>query len=1148
MSSFNVYPAFAEESDEAEEELVEESEPEVMPEAEEIPEEVVLPEELVFPEADEDPGVEAVAEDSDEEDVNETNEKSDNKSDEEAVKEIKEEEEKIEATEDDPEATDKPGKANGDGLKIEDSTEEAEDVLVGGIPSDALIGNDDGYCMWYIDPSWTLHIRHSDYSDSSDAYVNLTTYGYYSDVRYSVPWGNYGPYAEKIVIEDTLHFGTGSAAYLFYNTPDVTEIEGLEKLDMSSAVDTQCMFNQCGVRSLDVSGWDVSNVTNMSYMFSSATKLTSLDLSNWDTSNVTDMSGMFYNDELLQSVKMPRNTGNVTTMYNMFAECDSLTDPGVSNLDTSSVTSMSRMFMNCFKLTELDLSSFDTSNVTSISKMFAMDYPTNLEKVILGPKVDSHFKNCALWDGASGVYVSNNGEGPSDSNYVGRPDDLYAYQADESNRTGNNTYRLCDVISYDPNGGTWSDGSDTVKLTYVAVGERWDMITEQPTKSGENFVGWDRFRDETGSLYDLKTSFVSSGWEYYTFYADWGGKDRIAYDTLNDSVNGAIFATVDVSGSNAPAFTCEFSIKALDYAPAPTNSTASVSFSGEGSQVIDFGTITFMRTGTYRYEITQSSADTDGWVHNNGKKIVTVTVSSNEAGEAYISSLNGVEFRNCYMGSILTKDLTEAYKADATQRNHQQSTADEEALYKSAQWTNKSNGEGQIDIVYNNTYSDSSSTTAVYIFTNCTAHGFSADLAKKNIKFLLGYYDTVVAVCSMKTKRSTDSDVSYEKFVFKSSDGDDEINNQLSQYLSNINFDIDMHLSAVGQLACFDACLDQFDPDAVFFSYDGGRGFDYANDMIAQGIFGMSKELFDQSEFPEPVLKHYDKTLQKLAELMKKREFYIMIAEGSNSYSDVSKDYDTLATSSRELKNLAYLAMMTIDPVTMSTAEGRDEIKEAINSTDDGINLRNYVNENLLMTYGTEVYSYSQEMEKTLTMKVGEKYSVTDVVEPRFSISGDITVTVPIKDSEGKYKVLTKDEDYTLTIADDADSGGKKVTVNFLKWDGYPAKITIPITLKDISKGFFDSNDWFDNTNVGDAYATVTDVIYNGTTQQEEDQTPVQSIKVSPPQLYLSNVPDLPILPTAGGDGMGIYTVFGAALVLAGLSVLRAKRRYEHKK
>jgi LPXTG-motif cell wall-anchored protein len=781
--------------------------------------------------------------------------------------------------------------------------------------------------------------------------------------------------------------------------------------------------------------------------------------------------------------------------------------------------------------------------------MLAMEFPTNLEKVILGPKVDSNFKNCGLWKGASGVYVSNNGEGPSDSNYIGSPDDLYAYQADESNRTGNNVYRLCDVISYDPNGGTWSDGSDTVKLTYVAVGERWDMITEQPTKSGENFVGWDRFRDETGSLYDLKTSFISSGWEGYTFYADWGGKDRIYYDTFNDSVNGAIFATVDVSGSSAPAFGCNFTIKALDYAPEPTNSTATVDFSGEGDQIIDFGTITFMRTGVYRYEVTQNSADTDGWVHNNGSKIVEVTVSRNdETGEAYISSVNGVQFYNCYFGSILTKDLKAQDKADATQRNHQQSTAGEEALYKSAQWTNKSNGEGQIDIVYNNTYSDSSSTTAVYIFTNCTAHGFSADLAKKNIKFLLGYYDTVVAVCSMKTKRSFDSDVSYEKFVFKSSDGDDEINNQLSQYLGNINFAIDMHLSAVGQLACFDACLDQFDPDAVFFSYDGGRGFDAANDMIAQGIFGMSEETFDQSEFPEPVLRHYDQTLQKLAALMKKNEFYIMIAEGSNSYSDVAEDYDTLATSSRELKNLAYLAMMTIDPVTMSTAEGRAEIKEAINSTDNGINLRNYVKKNLLMTYGTEVYSYSQEMEKTLTMKVGEKYSVTDVVEPRFSISGDITVTVPIKDSEGKYKVLTKDEDYTLTIADDADSGGKKVTVNFLKWDGYPAKITIPITLKDISKGFFDSNDWFDNTNVGDAYATVTDVIYNGTTQQEEDQTPVQSIKVSPPQLYLSNVPDLPILPTAGGDGMGIYTVFGAALLLAGLSVLRAKRRYEHKK
>ena len=50
---------------------------------------------------------------------------------------------------------------------------------------------------------------------------------------------------------------------------------------------------------LDLSNWDTSNVTNMSYMFyyqnSSETSLKNLNIGNWDTSNVTNMSYMFYN-------------------------------------------------------------------------------------------------------------------------------------------------------------------------------------------------------------------------------------------------------------------------------------------------------------------------------------------------------------------------------------------------------------------------------------------------------------------------------------------------------------------------------------------------------------------------------------------------------------------------------------------------------------------------------------------------------------------------------------------------------------------------------------------------------------------------------------------------------------------------------------
>ena len=55
------------------------------------------------------------------------------------------------------------------------------------------------------------------------------------------------------------------------------------------------MFSVCwDLDSLDVSGWDTSNVESMYKMFSDCHSLKSIDLSDWDTSNVKDMGKMFY--------------------------------------------------------------------------------------------------------------------------------------------------------------------------------------------------------------------------------------------------------------------------------------------------------------------------------------------------------------------------------------------------------------------------------------------------------------------------------------------------------------------------------------------------------------------------------------------------------------------------------------------------------------------------------------------------------------------------------------------------------------------------------------------------------------------------------------------------------------------------------------
>ena len=60
------------------------------------------------------------------------------------------------------------------------------------------------------------------------------------------------------------------------------------------------LFEGTKFKYIDISYWDVSNVTNMTYMFYKCDELKSDgDLSKWDVSNVTDISCMFYKcDEL----------------------------------------------------------------------------------------------------------------------------------------------------------------------------------------------------------------------------------------------------------------------------------------------------------------------------------------------------------------------------------------------------------------------------------------------------------------------------------------------------------------------------------------------------------------------------------------------------------------------------------------------------------------------------------------------------------------------------------------------------------------------------------------------------------------------------------------------------------------------------------
>ena len=97
---------------------------------------------------------------------------------------------------------------------------------------------------------------------------------------------------------------------------------------------------------------DISNVTDMSYIFSSCMNLQTIPL--LDTSNATSMYSMFLNCYSLQSVPL-LNTNKVTNMNSMFSSCSNLKT--IPLLDTSNVTDMRNMFNNCPSLSNESLNS-----------------------------------------------------------------------------------------------------------------------------------------------------------------------------------------------------------------------------------------------------------------------------------------------------------------------------------------------------------------------------------------------------------------------------------------------------------------------------------------------------------------------------------------------------------------------------------------------------------------------------------------------------------------------------------------------------------------------------------------------------------------------------------------------------------------------
>lgn len=189
---------------------------------------------------------------------------------------------------------------------------------------------------------------------------------------YTQSQSNNGKYDVTICAEDGKVKANSDSSNLFTNLINLKEVD-FTGLDMSDITNVKYMFLGCNnIENIDLQDLNTTNITNMCGMFSGCMKLTNIDTSDFDTSNVTDISSMFSLCEKLQSIDISSfNTEKVRDMSYLFSNCKSLTSIELDNLVTSNVENMANMFSGCELITNIDLTNFDTSKVTNMSGMFS---------------------------------------------------------------------------------------------------------------------------------------------------------------------------------------------------------------------------------------------------------------------------------------------------------------------------------------------------------------------------------------------------------------------------------------------------------------------------------------------------------------------------------------------------------------------------------------------------------------------------------------------------------------------------------------------------------------------------------------------------------------------------------------------------------
>ncbi|WEV69318.1 BspA family leucine-rich repeat surface protein [Bifidobacterium sp. ESL0775] len=245
---------------------------------------------------------------------------------------------------------------------------------------------------------------------------------------------------------------------------------------------TKMFFDMPYLTSIDLTGLDTSDATNMNQMFYKNPSLGSIVLGDqFDTSNVTDMSYMFASDSTLQNLDLGQkfNTSNVTNMNHMFGGMKSLASINMGpSFTTGNAFTMASMFQGDSALKRLDLSGFDTGKITSddrIDNMF--EGCTNLRFVRVG--ANAAFRSAANTPSANWK--------SQDGNWTGDP--ALGFGQDSPSTTW---YGKAGVsVSFSANGAQGNVPATMTRDAWPGTSAEFEMPGQgEMTKENHTWAGW----------------------------------------------------------------------------------------------------------------------------------------------------------------------------------------------------------------------------------------------------------------------------------------------------------------------------------------------------------------------------------------------------------------------------------------------------------------------------------------------------------------------------------------------------------------------------------------------------------------------------------------------------------------------------------